>query len=1730
MRSSSRVLCILAVTLLVSALDANAANNQRAAGLQKPGAVATNQPQANRLHAPTANTKLVSDSVTNLAARIANALSNQKSKTEIFSPVSIAGALSLLLLGSGGQTQQELLNVMGLNKGQLSFQEIHISFGRLFQDLVSNDPSLEPLVTWRLNDKCNRYEEDEEDEEFVQSQSPSNPNEYHSHQISIANGVFLQRGYQPGARFLRLAQRIYNGTVKDLDFKRDTNGAATFINDWCTQATNGKIKEIVTENILRNTRMIVANALYFKAKWETTFSPFGTRQRSFYPNGEQEPSITVDSMATTGCFPYYNATAEYGVQIIGLPYEKGLSTMYIILPNGSNRQKVREKLAVLDASHLNWLIDRMVVRKGRVLLPKLNISNRIRLSSILQSLGIRDLFDPARSNLTEIFNDKPPGLVLDASLKNETIGTLNIQNRFDLSDSPKERPSTQKLTTKAPVRQETVQRPQSPQQGLMQPGAPLPPSNVGREILIDLSPQDCQLIENCQYMANSNSCMCNRIPTNDQSTGCGVQLAKHYYDDTNKRCLYRINASSLRTFICVKPGYQAVLASNAQECERRNGCKMFLKYCYCCISNGLLQAPQQAQQYQTTANSQPMVVNRFGEDQQNYNVGQPLTNQRVADRDKALLACSRVPLLDANSCQYNGFSWIPLQNVCIDMKTCTSPRIQKRQAPAYYFAAPQAPQVSSRPAQQPFYQTSQQQPLQTVLPQQQQQQQLQQPVQNQLQLQSRFEQQEPQQQTGFQQPAEVRLPQQYQVQQPQVVVQPQQQQQPQLVQRQPQQQQPIQRPPQQQQPIQRPPQQPVQRPAQQQQPQQVQLPQQFLQQEQRPAQRPSEAVHVNEIITQVTLDVNEQGTEGGAVTAALIDRIGPDYSFVVDRPFLIFIRNDKTHLPLFYGVVYPPDHDPAAHEISLANGIFVQRTIQLSDAYRNESSFYYNSEVQSLDFELDPVGSTRQINAWVSEKTHGKLPNILPSTLPASSVMVLASAMYFKALWAETFIDGATKLREFYPDGKDKPSVMVDMMAHGGCFPFYESTELDARIIGLPYKNNLTTMYVIMPNDSNRAKLQLLIPKLNSDNLQQMIDRMTIKTSIILFPKMHISNTVDLKRVLQKIGVSSLFKPERSNLSAMLQEPATTDVYANRVKGDAPTAASSMSPTVNMPNYVSRPSPGLSYDLKEVLIFPRVGNDSAEVTTDAPATDTTVPLTTETVPQTIVPLTHRPSKTGRGRSRRDVSYKVPSTGKQQGQAGPLTSKDFILNKRIVKESGPIGKKGLRRRSKRAANQLFVSNAVHQVDLEVNETGTEGGAATIVTLNRSGTSVVFRAEAPFLLLVRNDRTGLPLFYGPIYHPKDVIIQIGNGIFAQNGTTFDARYDKLAKDLYQSELQQLDFVQDETGSVRYINNWVNNQTHGRIADIVSHISPDTILMIVNTLYFRGLWEEPFQPLATRNRRFFPNGPDGPDSFDIPMMAKSHCMPYYYWQEENVRVLGVPYRQNVTMYIFMPMNSTRELVQSLQTKISAEKVNEIVTKMKMKSVTLLFPKMHISNSISLKSVLQQLGVYTLFERNDADLYRLLTGLNRHGAEETLDILDVLQDTKENAIRQLQQQNPECIIVERNGIERGDCLKEHCAYGGQVCVCCVEQDDDFRRRRRRNTFGGMTASKNESIFVNEMLHKVDLTVNERGTEGGAATATLIDRISSQVSFIVNGPFIIMIREEPTRLPLFYGSVYNPK
>lgn len=73
------------------------------------------------------------------------------------------------------------------------------------------------------------------------------------------------------------------------------------------------------------------------------------------------------------------------------------------------------------------------------------------------------------------------------------------------------------------------------------------------------------------------------------------------------------------------------------------------------------------------------------------------------------------------------------------------------------------------------------------------------------------------------------------------------------------------------------------------------------------------------------------------------------------------------------------------------------------------------------------------LHSWVNEKTNGKIKEILPGSANTETRVILANALYFKAEWQESFIDGATGPKKFYPNGKDSDySILVDLMAHGG--------------------------------------------------------------------------------------------------------------------------------------------------------------------------------------------------------------------------------------------------------------------------------------------------------------------------------------------------------------------------------------------------------------------------------------------------------------------------------------------------------------------------------------------------------------------------------------------------------------------------------------------------------------------------------------------------------------------------
>lgn len=293
------------------------------------------------------------------------------------------------------------------------------------------------------------------------------------------------------------------------------------------------------------------------------------------------------------------------------------------------------------------------------------------------------------------------------------------------------------------------------------------------------------------------------------------------------------------------------------------------------------------------------------------------------------------------------------------------------------------------------------------------------------------------------------------------------------------------------------------------------------------------------------------------------------------------------------------------------------------------------------------------------------------------------------------------------------------MMVQGGHFPFYESKELDCRIIGLPYRKNLTTMFIILPNDSNRQRLRQLQQQLTADKINDLIAKMQWKTSIIFFPKLHITNRLNLKAILNRMGFRSLFREDQSDLSLLSsgeQEFGKIFPLNNIVQ--------------NLTNAAR-------------FSFERVGRNDTD-----------------------------PNQTKREK-RSAVTYKTSSSDFHSAKE-PLRLKDLVIGKRITKSyprkkhvsHGRIRRQilddsssslkrldSLRSQLGLKNPNLYADELVHIIELTVNEYGTEAAAVTFTSLSRSPPNVIWQTDSPFLFLIRHDDTKLPLFYGAVFEPTD-----------------------------------------------------------------------------------------------------------------------------------------------------------------------------------------------------------------------------------------------------------------------------------------------------------------------------------------------------------------------------------------
>lgn len=222
--------------------------------------------------------------------------------------------------------------------------------------------------------------------------------------------------------------------------------------------------------------------------------------------------------------------------------------------------------------------------------------------------------------------------------------------------------------------------------------------------------------------------------------------------------------------------------------------------------------------------------------------------------------------------------------------------------------------------------------------------------------------------------------------------------------------------------------------------------------------------------------------------------------------------------------------------LNIANSIWINKdkTLQnFSNSFKNIATEYYNADVKSVK----ASNAVKEVNAWVSDKTNNKIPEIINN---GDFWSMLVNAIYFKGAWMNEFSEHATKPDQF--NNADGTKITVDFMNKTGWMPYAETNSI--QILELPYKNRLdnvsqdgkylgteiyddldVSMYLIMADSKINAQ-QELSAAINDEVFKSTYIRMSM-------PKFKIEYSTKLNDLLINMGINTAFESGKAEFEKM---------------------------------------------------------------------------------------------------------------------------------------------------------------------------------------------------------------------------------------------------------------------------------------------------------------------------------------------------------------------------------------------------------------------------------------------------------------------------------------------------------------------------------------------------------------------------------------------------------------------
>ncbi len=271
-----------------------------------------------------------------------------------FSPYSISSALAMTYAGARGDTETQMADTLRFTLPQA---RLHPAFDALDLALASHTQ-----VSGTF-------------------------------QLTVANSLWGQQGHPFLQGFLTLLRQYYGAGFRLLDFQDAPDPSRRTINAWVADNTQGKITDLIPSGAIdSSTRLVLANALYFKAKWMEPFDRNATSNQVFHLLDDSQ--VTVPMMEQVTHLSYAEATSY---QVVDLPYSGGQVSMVILLPRAGQLDALEKSLTT---GEITPTLQSLGEAKVHLTLPKFKYGSSFSLGETLQGLGMPDAFSPSAADFS----------------------------------------------------------------------------------------------------------------------------------------------------------------------------------------------------------------------------------------------------------------------------------------------------------------------------------------------------------------------------------------------------------------------------------------------------------------------------------------------------------------------------------------------------------------------------------------------------------------------------------------------------------------------------------------------------------------------------------------------------------------------------------------------------------------------------------------------------------------------------------------------------------------------------------------------------------------------------------------------------------------------------------------------------------------------------------------------------------------------------------------------------------------------------------------------------------------------------------------------------------------------------------------------------------------------------------------------------------------------------------